>query len=205
MTVVLTGFGKFKKHKVNPSEIIAMKLNHDTVLGEEIVSYSIPVSYRKVIKTIPEIILNHEPIVFIGMGLAGGRPNITLERVAINVMDTESPDVDGFAPSDQRIFDDGENAYFSTLPLKKLIKKLRENRIPAMISNSAGTYVCNTLMYTSLYTISKHGLSTLAGFIHLPFLPEQVLDKQQPSMSLDMMIKAIRLVIEETLLSLDHL
>ena len=199
MTILLTGFGPFKKYKINPSEKVALKLNDETLLGEKIISYVLPVSYRKVISQVPEIILKHKPRIYLGLGLAGGRPNITIERVAINIMDASSPDVDGYKPSDEKIFADGPAAYFSTLPIKAIVKKLRENGIPAMISNSAGTYVCNTLMYTALHAIAVNKLSTVAGFIHLPFLPEQVVDKQLPSLSLDIMLDSVRIALTTTL------
>jgi len=201
LPILLTGFGPFKKYKVNPAEIVSLKLNREKILDEEIISYTLPVSYRKVIKKVQEIIMQHKPRVFIGLGLAGGRPNITLERVAINIMDTTSPDIDGYKPSDEKIFQDGPAAYFSTLPIKQIVNELRNNGIPAMISNSAGTYVCNTLIYTALYTIAKNKLETLAGFMHLPYLPEQVLDKSQPSMSLDIMLKAVKIAFEVALRS----
>lgn len=199
MTLILTGFGPFKSYKVNPAEKVSSKLNGCRVLDEEIVSYALPVSYKVVIKKVKEIIMLHKPSVFIGLGLAGGRPNITLERVAINIMDATSPDIDGYKPSDERIFLDGPAAYFSTLPIKQIVKELRSNGIPAMVSNSAGTYVCNTLMYTALHIIARNNLDTLAGFIHLPYLPEQVVDKQQPSMSLDMMLRAVKIAFEISL------
>ncbi len=171
----------------------------------KIIGYSLPVSFKKVIEKVPQIIQNHKPKIFIGLGLAGGRPSISIERVAINIMDSASPDIDGFKPDDKEIINDGPVAYFSTLPIKRILKSLHAAKIPAIISNSAETYVCNALMYIALHTIASNNLPTLGGFIHLPFLPEQVLDKQQPSMSLDLMLRAVNLVIEETLNSLKTL
>jgi len=167
-------------------------------LDAEIIAEKLPVAFKRVISILPELISKHNPQIFIGLGLSGGRPAIMVERVAINIMDSEKPDNDGYKPEDELIIEDGPVAYFATIPVKRIIRRLRREGIPAFISNSAGTYVCNTVMYLSLHLMTKKDPKGMAGFIHLPYLPEQVLNKPQPSMSLDMMIKAIKLAIEES-------
>ncbi|MHA1616416.1 MAG: pyroglutamyl-peptidase I [Candidatus Njordarchaeales archaeon] len=199
MRVLITGFEPFGKYKVNPSWEVAKTLNGLEIAGAEIVAEKLPVAFKKVIHLIPELLRNHDPSIIISLGLASGRPVITVERVAINVMDTEKPDNEGYKPEDEPIFQDGPAAYFATIPIKRIVKRLREEGIPAMISNSAGTYLCNTVMYTFLYYIDKMGMNARAGFIHLPFLPKQVVDKPQPSMAFEMMVKGVRIAIEESI------
>lgn len=199
MSILITGFEPYRKYKLNPSWEVAKTLNGQSIDGEQILSRRVPVSYRKVIKEIPKIIDETRPKIFLGLGLASTKPNITVERVAINIMDSEKPDNDGFKPTDEPIVPNGPAAYFATIPVKLIISELRRNGIPAMISNSAGTFVCNTLMYIALHHIKERQYNTLAGFIHLPALPIQVLDKSQPSMSLDLMVKGIKIAIHVSL------
>ncbi|RLE74661.1 MAG: pyroglutamyl-peptidase I [Thermoprotei archaeon] len=199
MSILITGFGPYEKYKMNPAQLIARELDGKEILGVKIVGKEVPVSFKRVIKIIPEYIKEIRPRVFLGLGLACGRPNITLERVAINIMDATKPDNDGYKPEDEPILPNGPAAYFATLPLKRILKVLRKNGIPAMISNSAGTFVCNTLMYVALHTVNELKLDCPTGFIHVPCMPEQVVDKPQPSMSFGIMVKAIRMVVEEAL------
>lgn len=200
MKVLVTGFEPFGKEKINPSWE-AVKTLPSEVDGAELVKRQLPVSFKKVRKLIPEIIESVEPDMVLLTGQAGGRFNITVERVAINVMDSTKEDNDGYTPEDEPIFD-GPAAYFATIPIKRIVNALRAKRIPAMVSNSAGTYVCNTAMYTALHHISSRGLKAKAGFIHVPYIPEQVLDKAKPSMPLEMIREAVQLAIEESLKAL---
>ncbi len=201
MPVLIAGFEPFGSYKINPAAIIAEEINGSVVMGENIIGKTVPVSYRWVKKNIPKMLIEHNPKIFIGLGLSRGRPCIVVERVAINIMDYDKPDMEGYKATDEPIFEDGPVAFFSTLPIKDIIQALRENKIPASISNSAGTFLCNTLMYTASYTTWKYRLKTLCGFIHLPFLPEQTLDGSQPSMSKELMLNAIRIAVE---ISLKH-
>ena len=199
MSILITGFGPYEKYKMNPAQLIARELDGKEILGVKIVGKEVPVSFKRVIKIIPEYIKEIRPRVFLGLGLACGRPNITLERVAINIMDATKPDNDGYKPEDEPILPNGPAAYFATLPLKRILKVLRKNGIPAMISNSAGTFVCNTLMYVALHTVNELKLDCPTGFIHVPCMPEQVVDKPQPSMSFGIMVKAVKMAVEEVL------
>lgn len=146
----------------------------------------------------------NKPDAIISLGQAGGRSCISIERVAINVDDAKIADNDGNKPIDKFIFEDGENAYFSTLPIKAMVEAIKAAKIPAEISNSAGTYVCNHLMYGILYKINKERLNIRAGFIHLPYIPSQVIEQPgRPSMSLDDIVKGIKAacLVLETLYS----
>lgn len=200
MKVLVTGFEPFGGETINPSWE-AVKELPEKIGNAEIIKHQLPVSFKGVKEKLPKIIDEIEPNVVILTGQAGGRVNITVERVAINVMDARMEDNEGYKPEDEPIFEDAPAAYFATIPVKRIVNALRENKIPAMVSNSAGTYVCNTAMYTALHYIAINGLEAKAGFIHVPYIPEQVLEKPQPSMSLEMIRKAIEIAIKESIKS----
>ena len=137
----------------------------------------------------------YEPEIVICTGLAYARAGISIERVAINTADFPWPDNAGYLALNETIDENGPAAYFSTLPIRSIMKNIRAAGIPAYVSNSAGTYCCNLLMYGTLNYISKHGLSVKAGMMHVPYTPDMVTDKDftMPSMSLSNMIQAIKL------------
>lgn len=198
MKVLVTGFEPFGGEKINPSWE-AVKGLPEKIEDAEIIKHQLPVSFKGVKEKLPKIIEDIRPDVVVLTGQAGGRVNITVERVAINIMDARMEDNEGYKPEDEPIFEDAPAAYFATIPIKRIVKALKENKIPAMVSNSAGTYVCNTAMYTALHYISTNGLNAKAGFIHVPYIPEQVLEKPQPSMSLEIIRKAIEIAIKESI------
>ena len=134
-----------------------------------------------------------------------GRSDISIERVAINIDDYQMPDNDGNKPIDEPIIKDAPNAYFMSIPIKAIHKKLIENRMPASISNSMGTYLCNHVAYGVANMISEYE-NIKSGFIHIPILPEQAINKPKtPSMSLETSTRAIELVIEAIVESLSGL
>lgn len=197
MKILVTGFEPFAG-EVKNSSLEAIQLLPDTIENAQIVKTTIPTVFGKSIETLKEILEKEKPDVVICVGQAGGRAEITIERVAINIDDASIPDNEGNLPKDQVIFEDGENAYFSNLPIKKIVEAIKECKIPASISNSAGTYVCNHLMYGLLYFINKKYKNVRGGFIHVPYLPEQVLNKKNiPSMSLDNIVLALKCTIKK--------
>ncbi|QIB27635.1 pyroglutamyl-peptidase I [Caloranaerobacter azorensis] len=196
MKVLITGFEPFGGEKINPA-LEAVKKLDDEIAGAKIIKAEIPTVFRKSIEELEKIIEREKPDITICVGQAGGRFDITIERVAINIDDARIPDNEGNQPIDEPIFLDGLNAYFAKLPIKAMVKELRENKIPASVSNSAGTFVCNHIMYGLLYLIDKKYPAMRGGFIHVPFIPEQVIDKRNtPSMSLDNITKGIGLAIK---------
>lgn len=198
MKILLTGFDAFNGEKINPSSLILEKLD-DNIDGHEIEKLMLPTSFYKVKDLIEEKVLAFKPDIIISLGQAGGRSEITVERVAINIADASISDNDGKKPIDEKIRLDGENAYFSSLPIKAIVENLRENEIPASVSNSAGTYVCNFVMYNDLYLAEKYK-DVAAGFIHVPYLPAQVLDKRgMASMSLGDMVRAVEIIIKTSI------
>ncbi|MGQ4894544.1 MAG: pyroglutamyl-peptidase I [Candidatus Njordarchaeia archaeon] len=194
--IVITGFEPFGKYKINPAWELASRIDGLQIQKHQIRAIKMPVSFKKIIKMVPEIILKYKPTIFLGLGLAAGRIGLTIERVAINIMDSREPDNDGYQPIDEAIISDAPAAYFSNMPIKKIIKKLRLEGIPIAVSNSAGTHACNTLMFVALHTIKKKGIDAYAGFIHLPLLPEQDIKAKTPTMSLDIMIKGIKQALD---------
>ncbi len=196
MKILVTGFDPFGGEKVNPS-IEAVKLLPNTIAGADIVKVELPTVFGKSIEKLEEALEREKPDITICVGQAGGRSRISVERVAINISDGRIPDNEGKQPIDEPIFEDGENAYFSNLPIKAMVKEMNDKNIPAEVSNTAGTYVCNHIMYGLLYNIDKKYPNMKGGFIHIPFLPEQVIDKKDsPSMSLDLIVKGLEVAIE---------
>lgn len=198
LKVLVTGFEPFGGEKLNPSWEAVRGLP-DELCGAELIKRQLPVTFRGVRALLPELIEEIGPQVVILTGQAGGRPNITVERVAINVMDSAKEDNEGYKPEDEPIFEDAPAAYFATIPVKRIVKALRCERIPAMVSNSAGTYVCNTAMFTALHTIAVRNLPVKAGFIHVPYSYEQALERAAPSMPLETIKKALEVSIQASL------
>lgn len=130
------------------------------------------------------MIEKEKPDAVLCIGQAGGRYDLTPERVAININDARIPDNEGNQPLDGPVFEDGDTAYFSTLPIKAMVKEIRAAGVPASISNSAGTFVCNHLMYGVLYTLAKKYPGVKGGFMHVPFVTSQVVDRPSPAPSL---------------------
>ncbi|WP_291647586.1 pyroglutamyl-peptidase I [Clostridium sp.] len=196
MKILITGFDPFGGENINPA-LEAVKKLPDTILNNEIIKLEIPTVFGKSIETIEDSIIKHNPDVVISVGQAGGRFGVTPERVAINIDDARIKDNEGNQPIDISIFKDGETAYFSNLPIKAMVKEMTENGIPASVSNTAGTFVCNHVMYGVLYLIDKKYPNMRGGFIHVPYIPSQVTTKpNMPSMSIDDISKGLELSIK---------
>ncbi|MCX8168796.1 MAG: pyroglutamyl-peptidase I [Candidatus Methanomethylicia archaeon] len=208
MVVVLTGFEPYGSEIYNPSGELAKKLNGRIIMGEEIIGRVLPVSYSKVKDLLKDLILNFKPKVLLSLGLAPRTSCIRIERIAINIMDS-GPDNDGYNPIDEPIVPGGPAAYFSTLPIKTIVKRLIEFGIPAYVSNSAGTFLCNCVMYLGLHLIKEFNVNCKAGFIHIPYTLEQVSEKLKserriepsPSMNFNDILNAIEIAIEISLSS----
>ena len=196
MKVLITGFDPFGGESVNPA-LEAVKQLPDTIAGAEVIKLEIPTVFRKSLQKIEENIFKHNHDIVISIGQAGGRFDVTPERVAINIDDARIEDNEKNQPIDITIFEDGQPAYFSNLPIKAMVKEMRENGIPASVSNTAGTFVCNHVMYGILYMIDKKYPNIKGGFIHIPYMTSQVIDKKNtPFMSLDEIVRGLELSIE---------
>lgn len=197
MKIMITGFEPFSNHAVNPSQQIVESIVDETLKGVDLISAVLPVDYAQAPKILLENIRKGQPDVILAFGLASRRFKIGLERIAINLMDFRNPDNSGKQISDQPIVKDGPDAYFTTLPVRLLLKLLTEENVPAEISLSAGSYLCNLVFYTIMHEIRSQHKPTLAGFIHLPALPEEAAksDRPIPSLSLELDLKAARLMV----------
>ena len=196
MKILLTGFEPFGGETVNPAQE-AVALVKEEIKGAQVVKCYVPVVFGKAIETVHAAMVKENPDVVFCIGQAGGRFEVTPERVAINCDDARIPDNEGNQPVDQPVFADGANAYFSTLPVKKMVEYMKKANVPAAISNTAGTYVCNHLMYGVRYYIEKEFPNTIGGFMHVPFLHEQVMTKANTaSLSKEDVVKAIEASIE---------
>ena len=195
MKILVTGFDPFGGENINPA-IESVKLLPDTIKGVEIIKLEIPTVIGKSLQKIEEAIQQHQPDMILSIGQAGGRSDITVERIGINVDDCRIKDNEGNQPIDRPVFADGETAYFSNLPIKAMVQEIRKEGIPASISNSAGTFVCNHVLYGVRYLIEKRYPGKKSGFIHIPYLPSQVVDKSnQASMALPVIVKALEAAI----------
>lgn len=176
--ILLTGFEAFNGRDVNPSEMIVERISEpgDTILIKRI----LPVEYARTTELLSKLVLEEKPDIILSLGQAGNVPHISIERVAINMdnglsSDGKSilPDSSGDKAVDRKILADGENAYFATIPVWELVREVNEKGVLCRASYSAGTYVCNHVMYIGAYLAGKHKGMT-SGFVHVPFLPEQL-------------------------------
>lgn len=196
MKVLITGFDPFGGESINPALEAVMALPNQ--IGDvEVIKLEIPTVFGKSLATIKEAMELHKPDVVISVGQAGGRFGITPERVAINVDDARINDNEGNAPVDIKVAEDGPAAYFTNLPVKAMTKAMVDAGIPASVSNTAGTFVCNHVMYGVLHMIHTEYPNVRGGFIHVPYIPAQVTSKaNMPSMSQSDITKGLALCIE---------
>ncbi|MCM3118419.1 pyroglutamyl-peptidase I [Neobacillus sp. MER 74] len=200
--ILITGFDPFGGEPVNPAHEAVKLLQGKEIAGSEVITREIPTVFGKAITSLKEAIAELNPDIVICVGQAGGRATITPERVAINVDDARIPDNENNQPIDKEIVPGGPTAYFSKLPVKAMVKKMTENGIPASVSNTAGTFVCNHIFYGLMNLIETSSKDIRGGFIHIPFIPEQIVrNPGQPSMSLELIVKGLELSIEAVILN----
>lgn len=173
MKILVTGFDPFGGEAINPA-YEAVKLLPDVICGTEIIKAEIPTVFGKCAEKVEQEIEKHMPDCVLCVGQAGGRSSITVEKVAINYCDARIADNEGNQPLDCKIVPDGENAYFATLPVKAMVENCRSKGIPANLSFTAGTYVCNDVMYRLMHMINTKYHNIKGGFIHVPFAVQQV-------------------------------
>jgi len=193
---LITAFDPFGGEDTNPALEAVMSLpdNHNDI---KITKLELPTVYKKSIELLLESIKIEPPDILIMVGQAGGRPGITIERVAINIDDSNVPDNEGKIHIDKPIKEASPTAYFSTLPIKPIIKELHKNEIPAAISDTAGTFVCNHVFYGAMNYATNFLPNLMAGFVHIPFAPKQTINKpKMPSMSKDIVMKGLITIVE---------
>ena len=196
MKILLTAFEPFDSETIN-SALEAVKLVADKIGGADIVKLTVPTVFGKSVDAVITAIESEKPDTVLCIGQAGGRSEMTPERVAINLDDARIPDNEGNQPVDRPILPDGAPAYFSTLPIKAMVKAIRDAGIPAGVSNSAGTFVCNHLMYGLLHALAEKYPNVRGGFMHVPYAPCQVVDRPStPSMSISDIAAGIEAAIK---------
>ncbi len=197
--ILVTGFEPFGGERINPSLEAITVLDGEQIEGHTVIGKSLPVTFAESIDVLYAYIKEVKPDFVISVGQAGGRSAISVERVAINVIDATIPDNNGDQLIDEPIRSEGPVAYWSTLPIKSIVENVRRAGIPAEVSQTAGTYVCNHLFYGLMDLLSKNP-TIRGGFIHIPFIPEQAVRfPGQPSLHLDNVIKALRIAILTTI------
>lgn len=180
MKILLTAFDPFDGESINPASE-SIRLLPDQIGDIQIIKLEVPTVFGKSIDTVSAAIEKEQPDAVLCIGQAGGQYDLTPERVAINIDDARIKDNEGNQPIDRPIRPDGAPAYFSTLPIKAMVKNIRAAGIPASVSNSAGTFVCNHLMYGLLYTLANHYPHIRGGFMHVPYTPGQVVNLPSPT------------------------
>ncbi len=193
--ILLTGFEPFGGSHINPSIEACRALDRREYNGYRIKVVEIPLRFHEVRPSLVKAIEKTKPSAIICTGQSGSS-TIRLERVAINVADARIAYNCGMKPMDEPIIDDGPVAYFSSLPLRKMLAAIEEDKVPVKISNSAGTFGCNHIFYDLMHYIKENDLGIPGGFIHVPSLPEQAMKKQGPSMSLDLIVKALEMAVK---------
>ncbi|WP_042285367.1 pyroglutamyl-peptidase I [Citrobacter sedlakii] len=198
-TVLITGFEPFGGEKINPSWEVVSRLDNAIIRGCRVVARQLPCVFGESLSVLNAAIDALSPALVLAVGQAGGRSDITVERVAINVDDARIADNKGQQPVDMPIVIDGPAAWFSTLPIKAMVSAMREAGVPASVSQTAGTFVCNHVMYGLLHKLS--GLSDVkGGFIHIPYLPQQAAAHPgAPSMAAETVRQALEIAIETAL------
>ena len=194
-TILLTGFEPFGCSHINPSIQACKTLDGKEYNRYNVKAVEIPLRFDEVRPSLVKAIEETKPSAVICTGQSGSSM-IRLERVAINVADARIAYNCGKKPVDEPIVEDGPVAYFSTLPLRKMLAAIEEERVPVTISNSAGTFGCNHIFYDLMHYIEEEELGIPGGFIHVPSLPEQAMKKQGPSMSLDLIVKALEMAVK---------
>ncbi|MBR0522345.1 MAG: pyroglutamyl-peptidase I [Firmicutes bacterium] len=196
MKILLTGFEPFGGEPVNPA-LESVKLAKAPE-GVELVKLEVPCLFEKCIQVVMDAVRREKPDAVLCVGQAGGRDKVTPERVAINVMDARIADNGGYKPSDVCIREDGPAAYFATLPVKAMTAAINEAGVPTALSNTAGTFCCNDVMYGVLHEITKEGLPVKAGFMHVPCIPEQLprFKEGTPALPLEDIARAVEAALK---------
>jgi pyroglutamyl-peptidase len=198
--ILLTGFDPFGGEVINPALEAVKELDGYIIEEYTIVSRMIPTVFGKSAEQLKAYYEEVQPEIVICVGQAGGRADITVERVAINIDDARIPDNKGNQPIDIPVVKEGPAAYFTTLPIKATVEAMRKEGIPASLSHTAGTFVCNHIFYHLMHLLEKEGAQARGGFVHIPFLPEQAAKYEgRPSMSLEMIVEALRIIVETTI------
>lgn len=195
--ILVTGFEAFGPHAANPSQDLAKAVDGRTVGGIAIRGAVLPVHHADAAGAVARLVDETEPLAVVHLGLAAGRARVALERVALNVMDYELPDAAGFQVRGEPCVPGGPAAYLSTLPLASILAALTAEGVPAYLSGTAGTYLCNQTMYTTLHRLALRRSAARCGLLHVPLLPAQVAEAglEQPSMDFGLLLRAVEVAL----------
>jgi pyroglutamyl-peptidase len=195
MKALVTGFEPFGGESVNPALEAVLRLP-PRLDALEIATASLPSVFGRTLAALEDALVATRPDIVLCVGQAGGRTELSLERVAINVDDARIADNDGQQPIDRPVVVGGPAAYFASLPIKAAVRALREAGLPAAVSNSAGTFVCNHVFYGLMHLAASRSLPLRGGFLHVPYLPSQAARQGgAPSMALDDIVRGIEIVL----------
>lgn len=204
MKILISGFEPFGGSSINPTERLVKEIKHDAFEGAEIRTILLPVHYDECAEILLQEMKAYGPDAVIACGVAGGRTAITPERIAVNIKDVppESTISDnrGARPQDEPIDPDGPDGLFSSLPIRLMVNRMKEAGIPASVSNTAGTYICNNTMYAILNEIRIQQLATMGGFVHFPASTEMVVEKPGlATLSHETMLNGLRIIVQSTI------
>jgi pyroglutamyl-peptidase len=196
--VLLTGFEPFGGDTVNPSWLVAQALHGRVIAGATVESLCLPCVFGESLQVLRRALLRHRPVLVLSLGLAANRAALSLERVAINLDDARIADNAGAQPVDQPVAPGGPSAYFSTLPIKAMVQALQQAGVPAEVSHTAGTFVCNHVFYGLMQQLRRRP-GVRGGFMHLPLLPAQALTPERPGMALADQVCGVELALRTAL------
>lgn len=193
--VLLTAFEPFDNEPINPSWEVVKEFDQQKIAGLTVVTACLPCVFGESLIALEQAILQHQPKIVISVGQAGGRADISLERVAVNLDDARIPDNAGNQPIDGPVIVTAPAAYFTSLPVKAMLRDLLATGIPASVSYTAGSFVCNHVFFGLQHLAGKYGVAK-SGFVHIPYLPEQAArHKGQPSMAKDTLVAGLKVMI----------
>ncbi|RAO76535.1 pyroglutamyl-peptidase I [Dyella jiangningensis] len=194
--ILLTGFTPFGDETINPSWEAVRVLHDREIGGHRVVARLLPTVFAASRHELESAVREIQPAILLGVGQAGGRSRLSIERVAINVQDARLPDNEGAQPIDEPVMPGGPSAYFSTLPIKAMLAALQAAGLPAEVSNTAGTYVCNHVAYLMLH-LATLAPGARAGFMHIPYLPAQAARLAgAPSMAAEDVVRGLAVALE---------
>ncbi|HOO33765.1 MAG TPA: pyroglutamyl-peptidase I [Thermotogota bacterium] len=196
MKILISGFEPFGKEKINPTQKLIATISERKYDLGDVETILLPVTVKEAGEMLKEKLDEVNPDYLISFGLYGGITHLSLERIGVNLVDARIPDNNGEQPVDLVIDKTGAAAYWTTLPIRAMEKALKEAMIPVRVSYTAGTYICNFIMYTALNHIAKKDLKTKSGFIHVPFIREQCVEfPKRPFMEFETILKGFEVVL----------